>query len=199
MATQPWFPTPMYFENAVGTEFINIQNELFNVYNQLKFLQIPNWGNDTHCLSENAFARNVLSEKNCTNFLGFLDRSLNTYLDELEFKYDREYTIASSWFTLTKPGQYAHRHDHGGVDLSGVYYLQTNTESGNLYFQSPLRSLGANLIYEIVNTDTEVAAQEGLLGVWPGLLEHGTYTNNSELDRISISFNIQYTRNKKEK
>ena len=194
MPTQGHFPTPMYWDQVHGEKFKAIQNELFLTYQKLKFSRQKGWGKDTHYLSEDPFTRDILTDMDCKLFLNFLDKSLNNYLDQIGFQFERKYHITQSWFTKTCKGQYAHRHDHGANDIAGVYYLQTNERDGNIYFQTPLQLLTPNFIYGCINGDQQIQAKEGLIGLWPGVLEHGTYTNTTDHERISISFNIQYER-----
>ena len=137
MTVRALFPIPYWINTASEEVYNEIQEELLSCFNRKKFSQVEGWSSDTHELNENPFEGNVLEE--CPKFLDFLDTNLMSYLDEIKVISRREYVITQSWFTKTKHRKFAHLHDHGASDLSGVYYVQTNGEDGNLVFEDPMR------------------------------------------------------------
>ena len=211
MSTVGWFSIPIHSEKAEGEEYDRIQKELFDTYNQLEFSQNPQWSSDTHELSPNPFGSDTLFEYKCTNFLDFLNRVLENYIGQVHSltrpsksmgdmppypsdKLEYQYIITSSWFTKTTKGRYAHEHDHNGLDISGVYYLQTNGRDGNLVLSNPLRMLSNNFImYMTTCRDQQVILEQGRLVLWPSFIKHRVETNTTDDDRISISFNIKIT------
>ena len=88
----------------------------------------------------------------------------------------------------------AHQHDHGAFDVSGVYYVNTSGEDGNLYLTNVLSNLSSNYIYDKVINPMEIPPKNGRLLLWPGLIPHGTRINKTDSRRISLSFNIQFLR-----
>jgi len=193
MTTQGWFSIPLHIHRARGEEFRNLQTELFDCYNAQEFSQIDNWTADTHELSKDPFTSNVT--KNCPVFLSFVDNCVNNYLNDIGSHASRDYVITQSWFTKTNKGQYAHLHEHGGADISGVYYLQTNGKDGNLKFLDPHKSYSSNYIFEcLTSTDPELPLEEGLVALWPGLIQHRTEPNDTDDVRISLAFNISFRR-----
>lgn len=105
-----------------------------------------------------------------------------------------ELELYNIWLNINSPGSYNHLHNHVGSVLSGVYYVEANAHQGNLQFE---RSDGAEYhIPEYVDKETyytstraTYAAKTGALYVFPGWLKHSVQGNNSNTDRISISFN----------
>jgi len=196
MGAHGWFPTPVYIE---GSNDETIQKELFEVYNKLEFSQVEGWSPHTHELNQHPFGRNILKEHECYNFLDFLDSHIKRYLQQIgfegQFGPNKEYyDIQASWFTKTKKGKYAHIHNHGSSDLSGVYYLQTNGKDGNLIFKSIHEYLQSNYIFEHIVEDISLPVEKGLLALWPGILNHGTEVNRTDHERVSLSFNIHFRR-----
>lgn len=194
MPTHGWFSTPIYIDQLQDTEYDEVQQELFSTIKQLDFGQNPQWNRDTHELNAHAFSQDILTKFKCEKFLTVLDRHLNLYLDQIDCTYRRKYSISQSWFTKTKHGQYAHRHDHGATDISGVYYVQTNEKDGNLLMQPPSQALSSNFVYSIINKDITFPLGQGIIGLWPGNVVHETRANETQDERISLSFNIQYER-----
>ena len=197
MNTQAWFPCPVYVTQAQDEIYEEVQSDLFKKYSELSFKQNEGWSPDTHELSirddEELFQNNHL--EGCSKFLDFLHINLMTYLDELRCVQPRQYDITQGWFTRTKKGKYAHLHDHGASDISGVYYLKSNGNDGNLYFIHPLKQLSSNYIFNtITSVDQEMPLNQGQLALWPSTLWHGTATNTTDNERISVSFNIHFRR-----
>ena len=189
MSIEYHFPLPFYRRKAEGPGLEALQDELWNACNQSSFDHIPGWNKGTHKLSDNAFGDCVIKKYNCIRFIKHLDFCLKNYLETNSLP---EYTITSSWFTKTVKHEHAHLHDHGPSDVSGVYYLQTNGEDGNLHFNSPIHFLLArNYVIGGQEGGLEVQPQEGLLFLWPSFLMHMTAENRTDSERISLSFNIK--------
>ena len=189
MSTQAWFGVPIYVDQAEGKLFKDIQREIRSVYKELKFEQV--WDGNTHELNKDPFADSIIDRMPV--FSKHLDKQIKSYLNELRHP-GEEYKVFPSWLTKTVKDKYAHQHDHGSSDLSGVYYFKTTGEDGSLYFVSPHRSLSSNFIFNLVNNEQELTPNEGLLALWPGMIRHGTRTNKTEHTRVSLSFNIQFRR-----
>jgi uncharacterized protein (TIGR02466 family) len=89
-------------------------------------------------------------------------------------------------------------HDHANCLFSGVYYVKTPENCGNIMFYDP-RS--AKAFYKPqVNQFTAYtadaiahAAEAGLLLIFPSWLRHGVEPNLSDEDRVSISFNYVFS------
>ena len=196
MPVQPAFSTPIYLQKAFDDQYETIQKELWDTYNSLEFYHNEIENDHDLSLSEDGslFTDNVLKRYNCINFLSFIHNNLMQFLNELGYSGQRQYFIQHSWFTRTVKGQHAPLHYHGSSDISGVYYLQTNQKDGDLIFYSPHKELVSSFLYSVVDGKQGLCPDEGLLAFWPGLLYHTTETNMTDSERISVSFNIQITR-----
>jgi uncharacterized protein (TIGR02466 family) len=85
-------------------------------------------------------------------------------------------------------------HDHPNCLLSGVYYVKTPPNSGNLVFHDPRQARvfmqpRVTSYTPYIAAAIDVAVQEGAIVIFPSWLKHGVETNLSESDRISVSFN----------
>ena len=87
------------------------------------------------------FQDNIIDEHNITKFKDEITYHIREYSGT-----DRPFKINNSWMTRCDKGHYAVCHEHGWSDISGVYYLKTNGEDGQLYFPSPHRLLAGNFI-----------------------------------------------------
>ena len=171
------FETPLY-----ETEIENIsevQKELLDTIKDIKFDTHPTWGNTIH-LSDPTFRTDIIKSK----FKEELHRHVEPYSMQSPF-FGCSYKIRNSWFTLMKKHGYSHIHNHGTNDISGVYYVQTSSEDGNIFFESS-NQWHSNRI----NIKPEV----GKLLLFPSWLSHGVTTNTTDYPRISLSFNLVFDR-----
>jgi uncharacterized protein (TIGR02466 family) len=103
--------------------------------------------------------------------------------------------VNNIWLNINPPGSYNELHSHKDAVLSGVYYIDATDNQGNIQFE---RSDGAEYhlpeYIEKINyfnsTRATYAAKTGALYIFPGWLKHSVQGNQSNTDRISISFNF---------
>ena len=105
-----------------------------------------------------------------------------------------ELQLYNIWININTPGAYNALHNHPGSVLSGVYYVESTEEQGNIFFE---RSDGAEYFLPpnveehnyFTGSATSYRAITGALYIFPGWLKHSVEPNRSDEDRISISFN----------
>ena len=102
------------------------------------------------------------------------------------------------WVNINGNGDYNEIHNHNpflGTALSGVFYVQTPPNSGRIRFYDPRKhycNAADMLYYNNGYTFHYIDPRPNLLIIFPGWLDHMVETNNSNEDRISISFNIKF-------
>jgi len=102
--------------------------------------------------------------------------------------------LYNTWININPPKTYIDSHTHDNALFSGVYYIKTPENCGNIVFKRmdnaryfmPILS-GPN---SFLSTRSEVRSKEGLLLIFPAWLHHQVLLNNSKEDRISMSFNF---------
>lgn len=101
-----------------------------------------------------------------------------------------------AWININPPGASNKVHYHANCHFSGVYYISLQApECGNIFFRDP-RVASRMLTYptskptEFTTSEVRMRPEEGRLYVFPGWLEHGVEENQSDEDRIGISFNV---------
>ena len=99
-----------------------------------------------------------------------------------------------SWFSKFTPGDYAQIHNHKHVDISGVYYYKTNGDDGDFFFESPNPHLSTSYTFGHLGRRWEYKPKSGKILLFPGWLNHGVKTNETKDERISLSFNIIFSR-----
>jgi len=101
-----------------------------------------------------------------------------------------------AWINISPPGASNKLHYHANCHFSGVYYISVDTpDCGSIYFRDP-RVASRMLSYPTSNptdfttSEVRMRPEEGRLYVFPGWLEHGVDENQSNHDRVSLSFNV---------
>ena len=104
------------------------------------------------------------------------------------------------WFNINKKGSYNTKNVHANSDFSGVFWLKAPMNSGDIVFDSPhnFSSFMERISYtEKFKNDTGCTDRyffnpiEGKMLIFPSSLEHEVQPNESDEDRISVSFNIK--------
>lgn len=117
------------------------------------------------------------------------------YGDELKIKTPLH--LESIWFNVNKTKESNERHIHSGI-MSGVYYLNTNKDSGPIRFyhgyNDQMGYTWRNVEWKEKNDRTsehwDIVPNNDDLILFPSFLHHSTLANKSTEDRISFSFNF---------
>jgi len=190
-STEYIFPTPIHFFYIEGFE--NIKNKLIDYAYDFKKRYpkgrvISNRGGWQSPISR------VVQDGDLLSTLLF-----NSLTSIPHIKEDNVYII-SSWININKSGDYNIKHSHPNCDLSGVFWIKTPENCGNLEFDNPTMFEE----YDLVNSCTDEFKDyskfhhswiyqpiEGRGLVFPSHLNHHVHENKSNDDRISVSFNIR--------
>jgi len=186
------YATPVYSSMVVDYQTINYHID--KVMDKLKFYSLDTWGK-THLISIDFTKKssedfNIIKDLRLKKLEKEIDNHVKEYCDEIGFTYSK-YKM-TSWFSKFENGSYAHIHNHGDSDISGVYYYKTNGDDGKFFFESPNVHLTTSRIYNHRGVRWEYIPHCGKIILFPGWLRHGVETNNTDNTRISISFNIKF-------
>ena len=106
-----------------------------------------------------------------------------------------------SWSMVNNNGSWNQIHNHlysyntTRTDLSGVYYVKVpEGDCGNIVFRNPVSSVHGNSFMMLRNHSSKEwemrYPKEGLMYIFPAYLDHMVLPNNTDEDRIAISFNM---------
>ena len=106
-----------------------------------------------------------------------------------------EVTNIVIWANIGDKYSYNIAHNHPGCDISGVYYVKVpEGDCGNILFNDPRHSwVYGNRFFVDRYACGETAPRfpvEGNMYLFPSCLDHSVEPNNTDEDRISISFNL---------
>ena len=118
---------------------------------------------------------------------------INKYTSEYLKYTNNKFIINTSWFTHSKPGNYAGYHMHTNCMLSAVWYLKVPENSGNIMFDphNDVRFAPVPTEYNIYNsTSWTITPKKGTLVIFDSRLYHKISPNSSNDERISLACNI---------
>ena len=109
-------------------------------------------------------------------------------------QYSNKFDITTSWFTRTEKGQSSNYHNHHNSMYSGILYLQTDDNSGNISFEdysNHKRFLCDPIKWNIYNSsEYKFKPVDCLLIFFPSEIYHKILKNNSDIIRVSLAFNF---------
>jgi uncharacterized protein (TIGR02466 family) len=173
------WPTRIYVTNY-AEDVTNIVNEIYKLSkypNNIKKSNFGGWQSDTDLYKHAAF--NSLCQHISTLCFDLFGKNITT--------------IHQMWASVNKKHHYNAIHNHGSVyHISGVFYVFAPPNSGGITFRDP-RPLATASIHRPMFDNSECETftpYNGLLLLFPSYLDHFVEPNNSDSDRISISFDL---------
>ncbi len=127
----------------------------------------------------------------------YVHGAVRSVLEFLRISYE-EFLITGCWANISAKGASHGVHNHPNNFLSGVYYVQTQPGADTVSFHDPriqtaiIRPPVTELTAE--NTDqVVVGVRNGTLLMFPSYLQHSVSPNESEEERVSVSFNVMFS------
>ena len=137
----------------------------------------------------------ILNDPELGNLKNIILKEIAVFANEV-LKYKNEFRITTSWATVTKQNESGQFHNHTNCILSGVVYIKTEKNCGNLVFQDfNTRSIEPEVtewnVYNCKKWSYE--PNEGDIIIFPSEVNHMIETNNSDSLRHSVAFNAMPT------
>lgn len=180
----PLFPYPLVVSGK-KYEFSSAENDYIS-----KLEMIDNIGNS---MSKND---KILEDNELSDLKAFIDEQVLNYKKNLlQLKDENEIYITQSWLNNSNTSQFHPRHKHPNSIISGVLFLDQNND-GHLppiRFHRTLQMYPVDFSFTELNefnaSSREFDTEQGMLILFPSLLEHDVDKNTSDRTRSSISFN----------
>lgn len=131
-----------------------------------------------------------------------INKSVVDYLRASGMNQDVRWRI-QAWPNVNQGGDYHTLHNHPHSYLSGTYYVQvppqqrhpqqrSDNNPGCISFFDPRPQANMTAIAGDAQIEAEhrVLPEEGMILLWPSFVHHFVHPNQSDLPRISVSFNI---------
>lgn len=139
--------------------------------------------------------KNLIDDKEWTEVVSFIKEFSALMIDDA-YHGACGYGLSNVWSTVYPKGAYVPEHVHSNSMLSGVFYAKTPKNCGNIIFKDPSwvtkTMMFVKNAYPPNLTNYEFEVEEGLMILFPAWLPHSTNKNESDEDRIIVSFNIEF-------
>ena len=180
----PIFSKPLYIKqlNIDTKKIVSILKKYDFYFDEVKGINFSSASNSLY----------VLEDEKLLFLKDELLKEINLFTSDV-MKYSNNFDITTSWFTKSTPGQSSYYHNHNNCMISGVLYLQTNENCGNLSFNNyddkryKLQVKALNLFN---SPEWNITPKDGLLLMFPSEVYHQIQKNNSDTTRYSLSFNL---------
>ena len=129
-------------------------------------------------------------------FINTISNNLNSTFNNMGWDLENnEVKITSMWSIINKKEASNSKHIHSNNYISAAYYVKAPNNCGNIMFHDPIsartiRNPKIKNRNKLNSNIFSVEPQEGLLVLFPSYLEHSVDMNESNDERIVISFNI---------
>ena len=147
---------------------------------------------DVDNISSVSISKSILELENFIDLKKQLMNELNNFFHNV-MNYESDFKITTSWFTKSQNSQSSNYHNHNNSMFSGILYLRTDENSGDISFEDfNNRRYKLNVKeYNIYNcTEYQIKPIDGLLILFPSEVHHKILKNNSNIVRHSLAFNI---------
>ena len=126
-----------------------------------------------------------------------IDEVATNVLDYVKIGYGA-FEITACWANVSAPGGAHPIHSHPNNYLSGVYYVKTQKGADTINFHDPRTQTGIIRppVTELTAENTDqivVKVANGTLLIFPAWLQHSVDANQSDGERISVSFNVMFS------
>lgn len=141
---------------------------------------------------------NIISHYHLVDLENYILDTVKSYVfDFLKINDNINFFIKKSWLVKSKPGGFGRTHSHPNSILSGVLYYSTPVNCGNLLLHDTNSNFGTILFgsseSNFFNSKMiSVKPEPGKMIIFPSNMLHEVGMNNSNADRISLSFDIWY-------
>lgn len=126
----------------------------------------------------------------------------NRCVDDYGYRKDAGFVVIENlWFNINKKGDTNSVHIHDNSFISGAFYVKAIPEQGGIVFYKDYNADYIVASRAPIETHTAISAsgiryeaEKGKILIFPGNLPHGVERNNTDEDRISISWNVKFYR-----
>ena len=147
-------------------------------------------------------AINLEKEKGFKCIYDYINECMEVILFENNYKPNLGILSSHGWININRKGDFNREHVHPDCHWSGVYYVKTPANCGELRFHNPIAAssmvksghllnlTSSNIKTSFFLNSIPLDPYEGSILIFPSWLFHSVDPNRSNYDRISISFNI---------
>ena len=171
-------------------------NKILKIVKQEKYHQSGELQKELNVenISLSSDTKNILENKKLLFLKKILLKEFYTFKNDV-LKYTKNnFEITTSWIALCNKKQKSNLHNHQNCMYSGILYLQTNENSGDIMFDDLANFSNFKLDCDSYNTynskSWRIKPVNNMLIFFPSEIYHQVLENNSNIDRYSLAFNL---------
>ena len=181
-----WFPKSIYHKKISVNNLKQIEKSI----KSLKYIKQKTFEfevNSSYTTQKNPLHK----EKKLKLLFNQILSSAREYCSQLGYSqlFCNDLQIESSWFNISKKGDYLQKHIHPNSLLSGVFYIKCNDEDFIRFYDEDMLVLPSSY-NDLSFTNTTYVCEPGTLLLFKSNLPHSTNKQISK-EKIVISFNIK--------
>ena len=190
MAIENWFSVPILFYDLDQKDFDLVQTEIDTAMPDILKQDLSNPWEDTVQTSFKYTVKHpdIIEERNLLRLKKIIFDQAVVFCAAYNLNY--KFVIKESWINICNKGGFQFEHQHLPFLLSGVYYYSATGDEGDIQFSSPNPWLDRNT-YPFGHDKVFYKPITGRLILFPSYLKHLVKINNTDSQRISLSFNIE--------
>jgi len=188
------FPIPVYTYEPTQEEVFAIQHEIARALPSIeKELEAPKDREET-LVSNVRTQLNTITNYNLNNLAEYIKKHTREYMKQADvfFNEGTRIELSRSWLNVYNNQDGQGWHGHADAYITGTYYYKVtdDLESGQISFRNPAPFMrnGQFPIGNKYTMNVDYPPVEGALVLFPSWFEHRVRNNNTDKQRISISF-----------
>ena len=184
------FSYPIYHSSIDKKNFLKIENDVKDYIKNNINLFTKQWDCPTLSTAQkNLSYKEIIKSKTLNDQIKI---HVEKYFKAWKFKLPCDISIHELWVNLGKKGSYQEAHHHHSVLFSGTIYINVDNTSGDFVLYNPLNAESILMHCSKTFTDLcQVTPKNSDIIIFPGWLRHRVAENKSNLNRISLTFNIK--------
>jgi len=183
---KPFF-TPIFTINIESNLADKVEDIITPKLDQLEY-------NDHENNSSDFYKKNkILNENEVPYLFDFINTNARLYAENTNMNASH---MCNYWVQNYDTNQTHHQHTHPHCSISGVYFIRSNENAGNLRFENPNPYVKI-VLWENVKkwngiSHYDITPKKGMLVLFPSYMTHQVLpSNSSDVIRTSLAFNYR--------
>tara|TARA_Y100001970_G_C14122139_1_gene796907 strand:- start:213 stop:815 length:603 start_codon:yes stop_codon:yes gene_type:complete len=137
-----------------------------------------------------------LEDEEVKFFINLISPKINRVINDMGWNStENKIKLMNMWSIINSKNASNSRHSHPNSYISAAYYVKAPKNCGNIFFYDPrtekvIRTPNIKVPTPLNVDQINITPQEGLLVMFPSYLHHSVAENQSNEERIVVSFNI---------
>ena len=190
------FSTPILCEKLNTDEF----NKLYTTVKTYSENNTTTKQHEWNCNINTTFAdANIFEINEFKPIEQILLKYVDQWFKEMKYDYTSDDFKLQGWINYSNRDQYQEEHLHSGegIILSGTVFINSDPSTG--YFSIPHPDV-SSVFFSRLNTNNnlslctryKIPPVPGEVVIFPCFMKHGVEYNNSDITRITLSFNVRF-------